>query len=156
MDEPIERGLELADGTLPTARSIAAELKDQLNRAVLVERERRGSVALIEDTWPMHRALNKVIETCGEYARAFSAAAKEAGLVVEEELIDIVGEKDGVPNQGTTVPDPDDNSSTVTINNTCEVDSVRGQFTRGDGKLSTLLKQVATAAFIQSRSGGSP
>jgi hypothetical protein len=56
----------------------------------------------------------------------------------------------------STVPDPDDSSSTVTVNNTCEVDSVRGQFTRGDGKLSTLLKEVATAAFLQSRSGGSP
>lgn len=56
----------------------------------------------------------------------------------------------------STVPDPDDSSSTVTTNNTCEVDGVRGQFTRGDGKLSTLLKQVATAAFLQSRSGGSP
>ncbi len=56
----------------------------------------------------------------------------------------------------STVPDPLDNTSTVTVNNTCEVDSVRAQFNRSDGKLSTLLKQVATAAFVQSRSGGSP
>ncbi len=55
----------------------------------------------------------------------------------------------------STVPDPADNASTVTVNNTCEVDSVRGQFNRGDGKLSTLLKQVATAAFVQTRGGGS-
>ncbi len=56
----------------------------------------------------------------------------------------------------STVPDPDDTSSTVTVNNTCEVDAVRAQFNRSDGKLSTLLKQVATAAFVQSRAGGSP
>jgi hypothetical protein len=55
-----------------------------------------------------------------------------------------------------TVPDPDDNTSTVTVNNTCEVGAVRKQFNSSDGKLSTLLKQVATAAFVQSRAGGSP
>ncbi len=55
-----------------------------------------------------------------------------------------------------TVPDPDDATSTVTVNNTCEVGAVRAQFNRSDGKLATLLKQVATAAFVQSRAGGSP
>jgi hypothetical protein len=55
-----------------------------------------------------------------------------------------------------TVPDPEDATSTITVNNTCEVGGVRGQFNRSDGKLSTLLKQVATAAFVQSRRGGTP
>jgi hypothetical protein len=55
-----------------------------------------------------------------------------------------------------TVPDPDDTTSTVTVNNTCEVGAVRAQFNHSDGKLATLLKQVATAAFVQSRAGGSP
>jgi len=55
-----------------------------------------------------------------------------------------------------TVPDPDDATSTVTVNNTCEVGAVRAQFNRSDGKLATLLKQVATAAFVQARAGGSP
>lgn len=107
MADPTDGVLELAGGPLPSARSIAAELKAQLNRAVLAERERRGDVSLPEDTWPMHRALASVVETCGEYGRAFVTAAKEAGLVAEEELIDVVGEQDGVPNQGMTVPDPD-------------------------------------------------
>jgi hypothetical protein len=55
-----------------------------------------------------------------------------------------------------TVPDPDDATSTVTVNNTCEVGAVRAQFNHSDGKLATLLKQVATAAFVQARAGGSP
>jgi hypothetical protein len=55
-----------------------------------------------------------------------------------------------------TVPDPEDTTSTVTVNNTCEVGAVRAQFNHSDGKLATLLKQVATAAFVQSRAGGSP
>lgn len=107
MSDPQDRGLELAGGTMPSARSIAAELKHQLNAAVLAERERRGEVRLAEDTWPMHRALARVAETCGEYSRAFTSAAKEARQVVEEELIDIVGESDGMPSQGMTVPDAD-------------------------------------------------
>jgi hypothetical protein len=55
-----------------------------------------------------------------------------------------------------TVPDPEDGTSTVTVNNTCEVGAVRAQFNHSDGKLATLLKQVATATFVQSRAGGSP
>ncbi len=56
----------------------------------------------------------------------------------------------------STVPDPEDATSTVTVNDTCEVDRVRATFNSSDGKLSTLLRQVATAAFLQSRRGGSP
>lgn len=107
MTEPNETALVLGNGTLPSARSIAAQLKAQLNGAVAAERARRGAVALPEDTYPMHRALARVIETCGEYSRAFGTAAKEARTVAEEELIDAVGEQDGVPNQPMTVPDPD-------------------------------------------------
>lgn len=107
MAEQSERGLELAAGTLPSARSIAAELKSQLNAAILAERARRGVVQMPEDTWAMHRSLARVIETCGEYGRAFTAAAKEARQVAEEELITAVGEQEGQPNQGMTVPDAD-------------------------------------------------
>lgn len=105
MTQPQDRALELADATIPAPRNIRAELKRQLNQAVLAERQRRGQVHVPEDTYPMHRALARVIETCGEYERAFKDAAKEARAIAQEELIDIVGESDGVPNQGMTVPD---------------------------------------------------
>lgn len=107
MSDPAEAGLVLAEGTIPSARSIAAQLKQQLNNAVLAERARRGEVHTIEDTYPMHRSLARVAETCGEYERAFKAAGKEAEAIAQEELIDQVGEKDGIPNQGITVPDAD-------------------------------------------------
>lgn len=105
MTEPRDTRLELAGTALPSAQSIAAVLRGQLNAAVLAERQRRGFVTLPEDTYPMQRALARVVETCGEYSRAFGTAAKEARAVAEEELIDAVGESDGVPNQGITVPD---------------------------------------------------
>jgi hypothetical protein len=97
--------LELSGGRLPTARSIRAELRTQLNGAVLAERNRRGEVHQPEDTWGMQRSLASVIEVCGEYSRAFADAAKEARQIAEEELIEAVGEQDGTPNQGMTVPD---------------------------------------------------
>jgi Protein of unknown function (DUF1592)/Protein of unknown function (DUF1595)/Protein of unknown function (DUF1588) len=55
-----------------------------------------------------------------------------------------------------TIPDPNDMTNNITVNNTCEVNKVRAQFKASDGKLSTLLRQVATASFLQTRVGGSP
>jgi hypothetical protein len=102
-----ERSLELAGGALPAPSSIAAQLRRQLNDAVLVERERRGEVRLPEDTWPMMRALARVVETCGEYERAFKKAVTEANQVAEEDLIEAVGAQNHVPTHGMTVPDAD-------------------------------------------------
>jgi hypothetical protein len=103
----VEEGaqLELSGGRLPTARTIRAELRTQLNSAVLAERDRRGEVLRPEDTWAMQRSLASVVEVCGEYSRAFADAVKEAKQIAEEELIEAVGEQDGAPNQGMTVPD---------------------------------------------------
>lgn len=97
--------LEISGGALPTPRTIRSQLRSQLNGAVLAERDRRGEVHVPEDTWGMQRSLTKVIEVCGEYSRAFGDAAKEAKQIAEEELIEAVGDQDGVPNGGMTVPD---------------------------------------------------
>jgi hypothetical protein len=105
----VEEGaqLDLPSGALPTTRTLRAQLREQLNGAVLVERNRRGEVTRPEDIWPMQRSLAKVVEVCGEYSRAFADAAKEARQIAEEELVEAVGEQDGVPNEGMTVPDPE-------------------------------------------------
>lgn len=106
MTEMSDQGLVISAGRqMPSPRTIAAVLKDQLNAAVLGERRRRGQVVSEEDTFPMQRSLAKVVETCGEYARAFQTAGKEAKAVAEEELIDAVGEQDGMPLSGLLVPD---------------------------------------------------
>jgi hypothetical protein len=110
-----ETALELAGETLPTAKTIRAVLRQQLNDAVLAERTRRGEVVAPEDTWQMHRSLALVAQTCGEYSRAFADAAQEAGQVAEEELIDTFGEQNGIPNQGLTVPNEDGTQVKVSL-----------------------------------------
>jgi hypothetical protein len=42
----------------------------------------------------------------------------------------------------------------IRVNATCEVQQVRQKTERGDGKLTTMFRQVATAGFTQVRSGG--
>ncbi len=103
----VEEGarLDLPGARLPTTQTIRRQLREQLNSGVLAERNRRGEVTRPEDTWPMQRSLAKVVEVCGEYSRAFADAAKEACQVAEEELVEAVGEQDGMPNGGMVVPD---------------------------------------------------
>jgi hypothetical protein len=106
--------LIIGDRAMPEPRSILAVLKDQLNAAVLTERQRRGPVSDVADTYEMHRSLAAVEETCGEYSRAFQAVQREARSVAEEELGEVFGEQDGIPNDGTTVPCPDGTEVRVT------------------------------------------
>lgn len=107
MSEADETGLVLAGVTMPTARSVASILKEQLDTAVLAERARRGDVHSPEDTFGMHRSLARVVEVTKDYEYAFRAARREAEAIAEEELIEAVGEQDGHPNQPLTVPDPE-------------------------------------------------
>jgi hypothetical protein len=117
--------LEVAGATLPTARTIRAVLREQLNRAVADERTSRGEVVSVEDTYQMHRSLAAVVDTCGEYSRAFADAAREAQQVAEEELAEVFGEQDGVPNQGLTVPNGDGTAIKIDLDvrNTWSADS---------------------------------
>ena len=55
-----------------------------------------------------------------------------------------------------TVPDPEDTTSTVTVNNTCEVRRPAREVRPADGTIGSLLKQVAIATFVRSRAGGTP
>jgi hypothetical protein len=120
-----EAAVEVAGATLPTARTIRAVLREQLNRAVADERASRGEVVSVEDTYQMHRSLAAVVDTCGEYSRAFADAAREAQQVAEEELAEVFGEQDGVPNQGLTVPNGDGTAIKIDLDvrNTWSADS---------------------------------
>jgi len=40
--------------------------------------------------------------------------------------------------------------------NTCEVRAMRAELASSDGTASALFRQVATASFLRSRSGGAP
>jgi hypothetical protein len=107
MSETTETGLVVAGQPLPSATTVAGALKQQLNAIVQAEYERRGTVQLPEDTFPLQRRLALLIERAGEYKRAFDALIKDAKQVVEDDLVEVVHETDGVPNQGLTVPDAD-------------------------------------------------
>jgi len=100
---------------LPSPRSIAAALKDQLNVQVLALREGRGEIVTPADTYPMQRWLGGLVETAGEYRRAFAGLENEAKAVIQEELGEAVGEQDGIPNQGITVPDIDGTDLAITL-----------------------------------------
>jgi hypothetical protein len=92
---------------LPEPARFAKILREWLDSEILAAREARGQVVRPEDTHQLVRALQGVVETFGEYGRAFTTAAAVAKQVMGEELGTAVGEQDGIPNQGMTVPDLD-------------------------------------------------
>lgn len=67
----------------------------------------RGQVHQPEDVFPLVRRLAFIREQAAAYKTAFAAAEKLAHQLAEEELVEAVGEQDGVPRDGLTVPDYD-------------------------------------------------
>lgn len=95
---------------LPAPSEFARMLREWLDAEIQAVREERGDVERPEDTHKLVRSLQGVVETFGEYSRAFSTAATVARQVLEEELTTAVGETAGAPGkptQGMTVPDLD-------------------------------------------------
>lgn len=92
---------------LPAPHDLVGMLRAQLENLVHDARAGRGVVAAPEDTYEMQRGLAKVIEGLEDYGRAFLKIAKEAKGYVEDELIEAVGENDGIPLSGLKVPDTD-------------------------------------------------
>ena len=58
-----------------------------------------------EDTYAMQRRLGTTRDQFTGYMAAFQDAVKLLGQLMEEELVEAVGEQDGIPMQGLTVPD---------------------------------------------------
>lgn len=84
----------------------------------------RGEVTIPEDTYATQRALATAAETLKGYAEAFKAGASMVATLQQEELVEAVGEQDGVPNSGLTVPDPNgDIRLTVRTENEYEGDA---------------------------------
>lgn len=100
--------LELAGtANLPAPHDLVGMLRAKLEELVEQARRGRGQIATPEDTFDMQRGLAKVIEGLEDYGRAFIKIAKEAKGYVEDELIEAVGEQDGIPMSGLKVPDLD-------------------------------------------------
>lgn len=139
--------LELAGSpSLPAPHDLVGMLRARLEEVVSNARHGRGEVHTPEDTFEMQRGLAGVIEGLTDYARAFQKIAKEAKGYVEDELIEAVGEQDGIPMAGLRVPDTD--GTTVLIGrdmaNTYTFDS------------EALFGAVAWQVVMTKRGEGSP
>jgi hypothetical protein len=66
-----------------------------------------GGVVAREDVFELQRWLQSTRELLAEYQRVLGGVGKHIGGIVEEVLVDAVGEQDGVPMDGMTVPDRD-------------------------------------------------
>lgn len=65
----------------------------------------RGQVTRPEDVFDLVRRIGHEHEQFKAYQRVFTEAVKLLHQLLEEELVEAVGEQDGIPNQGLTVPD---------------------------------------------------
>jgi len=82
-------------------------LKERVQQAYMDLSRLRGPVHVPEDTWDMHRRLGGAHDLFKGYQAAFAEVVKLLKQIMEEELVEAVGEQDGIPNQGMTIPDPE-------------------------------------------------
>lgn len=109
-DETTETGLQLHDGRqLPATTDLRRVLREGLDSVLAQEFNARGGqeVAKPEDAFPLLRRLGAMSETARDYSRAFVDFAREVESRAGDDLIEMHGEQDGVPNHGAKVPDAD-------------------------------------------------
>lgn len=90
---------------MPSPRDLAKALEHSLAEHVAHLRRARGDVHLPSDVFELVRSLTKSYEILKDYELAFSKAVKIVKEEMEEELCEAMGDQDGVPNGGMTVPD---------------------------------------------------
>lgn len=88
---------------LPTPHDTRVELQERLEEAVAKVRAER-TVHSPEDTFALIRSVQGASELMIEYGKAFTAVAATGKKILEEELFEAVGEQDGIPLSGLTVP----------------------------------------------------
>jgi hypothetical protein len=100
--------LELAGSrNLPAPHELVKLLRARVEEVIVEARNSRGDVLTPEDTFAMQRSLASVHEGLTDYGRAFATVAKETLGWVAMDLVDAVGEQDGIPVSGLKVPDTD-------------------------------------------------
>lgn len=83
-------------------------LIDAMRHSAAQHREARGTVVVPEDTYELVRRLTAAQEVLTQWSQAFTAAAKEAAALVEEEALTVAGaEADGALTASLFVPDGD-------------------------------------------------
>lgn len=100
---------------LPAPPEFAKLLREWLEEQIIAARKARGEVTSSEDVFDLVRSLQRTREVLGDYARALTSAANVAGQEIEEDLKYAVGEQQGIPNSGLTVPDTDGTDIKITL-----------------------------------------
>lgn len=90
---------------LPHPNDLRRQLRTTLGAAYTAALAARGAVHVPEDTFEIQRRLAVTWEAFDGYARAFADAKKLVAEMQFEQLVEAVGEQDGIPNQGLTIPD---------------------------------------------------
>jgi len=105
MTKDVDRLLsaELVDG-LPDPLVLQRVVKERIQAAYAELHQARGEVLKPEDTYDLHRRLQATVEQMEGYARGFAAVVKLIRELQQEELVEAVGEQDGVPLSGLTIP----------------------------------------------------
>lgn len=80
-------------------------LKERVQRAYMELSRQRGPVHVPQDTFDMQRRLGGAHDLFKGYQAAFADVVKLLKQLMEEELVEAVGEQEGIPNQALTVPD---------------------------------------------------
>lgn len=94
---------ELVDG-LPDPQALKRVVKERIEQAYADLYAARGKVLSPEDTFDLHRRLQATAEQMDSYARGFKDVAALIRQLQQEELVEAVGEQDGVPLSGLTIP----------------------------------------------------
>jgi len=94
---------ELVDG-LPDPQALKRTVKERIEQAYADLHKARGEVLKAEDTYDLHRRLQATREQMEAYSRGFAEVAKLIAQLQQEELVEAVGEQDGVPLSGLTIP----------------------------------------------------
>lgn len=94
---------ELVDG-LPDPQDLKRVVKERVQQAYAELHAARGEVLKPEDTYDLHRRLQATREQMDGYARGFKEVSTVIGQLQEEELVEAVGEQDGIPLSGLTIP----------------------------------------------------
>jgi len=114
------RPLHHLTANLPDPNALKWSLREQLETAYQAALEIRGEAQLPEDTYDIQRALAAATDALKAYSGVFYDLRRYVSQLVEEQLIDAVGEQTrvsgddseplytgtGTPNQGLRIPDP--------------------------------------------------
>jgi len=89
---------------LPDPHALKLVVKERIQEAYAALHAARGEVLRPEDTYDLHRQLQATRERMEAYARGFTEVVKLIGQLQQEELVEAVGEQDGVPNANLVIP----------------------------------------------------